>query len=133
MSCRRRRTVSGSFRRGTGPLDQSTNSDSNARFARFSQPSSTSAPALTFAQFFAAHSPRHHSTTRLLTGISRKWEKFMFKKSSFCGNSTCVEVSIDRDVVRVRDSKVEASAELVFDSAEWAEFVRGVKNNEFDG
>lgn len=50
-------------------------------------------------------------------------------KSSFCSNSTCVEVLIETHLVSVRDG---AHGYLEFQPAEWSAFIRGVRNNEFD-
>lgn len=63
-----------------------------------------------------------------------------FKSSYSGGNSCCVEVVFDSDVIRVRDSKYRrdpASGQddepiLSFTEAEWAAFVAGVKAGEFD-
>lgn len=52
----------------------------------------------------------------------------MWRKSSFCASSSCVEIETD-DTVSVRDS---AGNICEFDSAEWAAFIAGVKNGEFD-
>jgi len=53
-------------------------------------------------------------------------------KSSFSGNSACVEVSFEASEVRVRDSKNSAGPTLTFTRAEWAAFLRGVENAEFE-
>lgn len=57
-----------------------------------------------------------------------------FRISSFCSLGGCVEVGQAPDgTVVVRDSKdPDRAAELVFDGAEWAAFVAGVKAGEFD-
>jgi hypothetical protein len=55
-----------------------------------------------------------------------------FKTSSFCNLGDCVEVGMRPDgTVAVRDTK-DRSGELQFTAAEWAAFVAGVKNGEFD-
>ncbi len=57
-----------------------------------------------------------------------------FKKSSMCvlcAQIDCVEVSIQNDGVRVRDSK-DADKVLHFSSNEWNTFLKGVKNGKFD-
>jgi hypothetical protein len=55
-----------------------------------------------------------------------------FQISSFCTIGDCVEVGRTTDgTVRVRDTKDRAH-ELRFSRAEWAAFVAGVKNGEFD-
>lgn len=53
--------------------------------------------------------------------------------SRSCNNSACVQVAhLPGGMVAVRDSKDTAKAAHVFDSAEWAAFVTGVKAGEFD-
>jgi hypothetical protein len=55
-----------------------------------------------------------------------------WRRSSYCGNSSCVEVAIERDQIRVRDSKHLIGAVLVYDRGEWLTFIAGVKAGEFD-
>jgi hypothetical protein len=50
--------------------------------------------------------------------------------SSYNGN--CVEVALDGDMIRVRDSKNPRGGILIFTPAEWDAFVGGVLNGEFD-
>jgi Domain of unknown function (DUF397) len=47
------------------------------------------------------------------------------------GGGTCVEVG-RAEIVAVRDSKNSDGPVLLFDTTEWAEFVRAVKAGEFD-
>jgi hypothetical protein len=54
-----------------------------------------------------------------------------WRKSSFCGNSACVEVAAAGDEFYVRDSKVSDSPVLKFTRDEWAAFVAGVTAGEF--
>lgn len=58
-----------------------------------------------------------------------------FHKSSFCHHGNCVEVAQRPDgrwVVRDgKDDRADAPV-LIFSSSEWAAFVSGVKNGEFD-
>lgn len=73
----------------------------------------------------------------------------MWRKSSFCGSTECVEVAWRTaadsggtncveagpcacGIVVVRDSKNPAGPALRFTPAEWAAFVSGVKDGEFD-
>ena len=51
--------------------------------------------------------------------------------SSFCSEGSCVGVVLGEDVAVV-DTKVAGGHELRFTRAEWAAFVAGVKNGEFD-
>ncbi len=55
-----------------------------------------------------------------------------WSRSSLCSSTSCVEVSSNGNVIRVRDSKRADSAILSFDRDEWRAFVAGVKNDEFD-
>ena len=53
--------------------------------------------------------------------------------SRVCNNSACVQVAhLPGGIVAVRDSKDTSKAAHVFDGAEWAAFVAGVKAGEFD-
>ena len=56
-----------------------------------------------------------------------------FRTSSFCKDSSCVEVApLPNGDVLVRDSKNRAAAPHRFDAREWHDFIRGVKAGEFD-
>ena len=61
------------------------------------------------------------------SGDTARW-----RKSSFCGASACVEVSLSAGDVGVRDSKRADSPVLSFTRDEWNAFVLGVKSGEFD-
>ena len=53
--------------------------------------------------------------------------------SSACNNSACVQVAhLPGGMVALRDSKDVAKPAHLFDSAEWAAFLTGVKAGEFD-
>ncbi|GGN55955.1 DUF397 domain-containing protein [Actinoplanes lobatus] len=47
-------------------------------------------------------------------------------------NGNCVEVAITDEGVAVRDTKDRSKPAHVFTHAEWAAFVGGVKDGEFD-
>lgn len=47
------------------------------------------------------------------------------------GGGSCVEVAF-MQFVAVRDSKDPDGPVLIFTPAEWADFIRGVKQGEFD-
>ena len=56
-----------------------------------------------------------------------------FHKSSFSSaDGNCVEMGMQKDRVYVRDSKDQGGAVLVFNSAEWDAFLKGVKAGEFE-
>lgn len=56
-----------------------------------------------------------------------------FRKSTFSAGGNCVEISIsDVGDVRIRDSKLTISPELVFNRDEWTAFLLGVRAGEFE-
>jgi Domain of unknown function (DUF397) len=65
----------------------------------------------------------------MTTSIDACWQKSSFSM----GNGNCVETALlaDRSVA-VRDSKQPDEAVLIFTESEWAAFVAGAKNDEFD-
>lgn len=53
--------------------------------------------------------------------------------SRACNNSACVQVAhLAGGLVALRDSKDTTKPAHVFDGDEWAAFLAGVKNGEFD-
>lgn len=54
-----------------------------------------------------------------------------FRKSSYCGLGSCVEVGVDGDDVVMRDSK-NPELEVRCTRQEWEDFLAGVRNGEFD-
>lgn len=52
-----------------------------------------------------------------------------WKTSSFCGNSSCVEIMFEDGWVYVRDS---TSAVLKFSRDEWLAFIAGARLGEFN-
>jgi hypothetical protein len=58
----------------------------------------------------------------------------IWRRASFCGSGECVEVALDEDSIRVRDSKDQSGRGpiLSYTRAEWTAFVQGVKAGEFD-
>jgi hypothetical protein len=56
-----------------------------------------------------------------------------WRRSGRCnGESTCVEIAFVEDRVLVRNSQAPDGPTATFSRAEWAVFVAGVKNDEFD-
>jgi hypothetical protein len=53
------------------------------------------------------------------------------RRSDMSGGN-CVEIAKVGDVIAVRDSKIPAGPALVYTRDEWAAFVGGVKDGEFD-
>lgn len=66
-----------------------------------------------------------------MTVVSRP--ELLFRTSSRCSKGGCVEVApLPDGGAVVRDAKDRSREALVFDALEWADFVAGVKNGEFD-
>jgi Domain of unknown function (DUF397) len=55
-----------------------------------------------------------------------------WRKSSRSTSNGCVEVAFVGDRVAVRDSKDPGGAVLIFTAHEWASFLGGVRDGEFD-
>ncbi|KUL21773.1 DUF397 domain-containing protein [Actinoplanes awajinensis] len=55
-----------------------------------------------------------------------------WRTSSFCSNTSCVEVAVTPDFVAVRDSKNLQLQALTYTTEEWRQFIAGAKNGEFD-
>ena len=56
-----------------------------------------------------------------------------FRKSSFSQyNRHCVEASIAKNNIVLRNSKDASGPRLKFTEQEWGAFINGVKNGEFD-
>ena len=55
----------------------------------------------------------------------------VFRRSSYCGNSTCVEVATANDV-HVRDGKNPTGSVLSFETGPWRTFLTSVKGGGFD-
>jgi Domain of unknown function (DUF397) len=57
----------------------------------------------------------------------------LFRTSSRCNTGGCVEVApLPDGGAVVRDTKDRTRESLIFNGQEWADFVSGVKNGEFD-
>jgi hypothetical protein len=57
----------------------------------------------------------------------------MYRTSSRCSSGGCVEVApLPDGGAIVRDTKDRTREPLMFDKQEWADFISGVKNGEFD-
>jgi hypothetical protein len=56
----------------------------------------------------------------------------VWRKSTLSGKNGCVEVALVAGHLAVRDSKDPQGPVLLFTPAEWAAFVGGVRNGEFD-
>ena len=55
-----------------------------------------------------------------------------WRRASRCASNGCVEIAFSGDSIVVRDSKRPDSPVLTYSSEEWASFIDGVKNGEFD-
>ena len=58
-----------------------------------------------------------------------------FRKSSHSGaaNNNCVEVAVGTDKVVVSETNAPQGTERTYTPEEWAAFVGGVKDGQFDG
>ena len=56
----------------------------------------------------------------------------LFRTSARCGSGGCVEVAPLPDGGAVVRGTKDRAVGLMFDGPEWADFVAGVKNGEFD-
>jgi hypothetical protein len=55
-----------------------------------------------------------------------------WRKSTASQTSNCVEVAFVGQSVLVRHSRDESGSVLIFSHAEWAAFLTGARNGEFD-
>jgi hypothetical protein len=55
-----------------------------------------------------------------------------WRKATASGEGGCVEINITDQTVLVRDSKNRGGPILRYTATEWAAFLHGVKNGEFD-
>jgi len=55
-----------------------------------------------------------------------------WRRAKECGNGACVEVAKAEDHYLVRDSKHPDDPALHFTGGEWAAFVKGVRDGDFD-
>jgi Domain of unknown function (DUF397) len=56
-----------------------------------------------------------------------------WRKSTFSTTNGCVEVAVEGDRIRVRDSKQQGRGPVLeFTAAEWEAFLGGVRGGEFD-
>lgn len=71
----------------------------------------------------------------ILTVIYRRVEvmqgnELIWRTSSYCESSSCIEVAVGVDRVYLRDSKDPDGAVLIFSRRVWEEFVRSVRSDE---
>ena len=59
-------------------------------------------------------------------------ESLNWRRSSFCDTSACVEVALRGPDILVRQSFDTKYKRLYFTHEEWAQFLAGVKNGDFD-
>ena len=55
-----------------------------------------------------------------------------FKLSTFTHKCCCVAVRVGKKTVDIRDTKNPNGPTISFNKKEWAAFIKGVKNNEFN-
>jgi hypothetical protein len=58
--------------------------------------------------------------------------KLSWVSSSYCTDTTCVQVASEGDFVFLRDGKWPDRAVLRFTRAEWDAFLSGAKSGQFD-
>jgi hypothetical protein len=58
-------------------------------------------------------------------------QNLVFKKSTKCGESYCVEVAVTDDVAFMRDSKQPNTGHLSFDATTWSGFMSDLKAGRF--
>jgi len=63
-----------------------------------------------------------------MTGLAAEWTK----STRSNGSDACVEVRQHGGAVEVRDTKDRSGPVLEFTPAEWAAFMEGAQNGEFD-
>jgi Domain of unknown function (DUF397) len=55
-----------------------------------------------------------------------------WRRSSRCETGACVEMARIGGTIAIRDSKDVAGPVLIFSAEEWAAFLAGARNGEFD-
>lgn len=77
---------------------------------------------------------RHHAMDELEGAISapRNRNDLIWRKSSFSNTGACVEIAHWRSLVLVRDTKDRTGPLLEFTESEWAAFLSGVRDGQFD-
>ncbi|WP_084010972.1 DUF397 domain-containing protein [Pseudofrankia sp. DC12] len=66
-------------------------------------------------------------------GDSKTSPALNWRRTSFCGiENSCVDLAFEPTGVAMRDSKDPAGPVLLFTTTEWAAFLRGVHNGEFE-
>lgn len=54
-----------------------------------------------------------------------------WRRSSYCSDSTCVEIAVTGDETLMRDSKNKNQPFIRIDRTAWEQFIKGVENGEF--
>jgi hypothetical protein len=62
----------------------------------------------------------------MIDSASLQW-----RKSTYCGSTSCIEIAFTDGYVAVRDSKDRQGSVLLFTRAEWDSFTRGVQEGQF--
>jgi hypothetical protein len=75
--------------------------------------------------------------TRTMANVTHRpataaWRKSSRSGSGGGGTGGCVEVAMTTKLVGIRDSKNPSKGHLTFSSNQWHNFIRGVKNGDFD-
>jgi hypothetical protein len=56
--------------------------------------------------------------------------ELVWRRSSLCGNSTCVEVASDSGAVYLRDAKDPAGPRLTFSHEAWRNWIDDIKKDQ---
>ena len=60
------------------------------------------------------------------------WSQAEWSRSTFCGDTTCLEVSRLGDQVAIRDSSQPGSPLIVLPVGHWQAFAAGLRSGDFD-
>jgi hypothetical protein len=63
--------------------------------------------------------------------MSMPKERPEWRRATYCGSTSCIEVAKVADRFLIRDSKDPGARPLSFTGDEWEAFVQAVKGNEF--
>ena len=62
--------------------------------------------------------------------MSSEFSRRVWRRSTHCDSSACVEIAVGDDQVFMRDAKDPEGPTLTFPRYAWAEFVRAIRENE---
>ena len=62
--------------------------------------------------------------------MTEPMDELVWRRSSICGNSTCVEMASDFQAVYLRDAKDPDGPRLTFSHETWRAWIAGIKNDD---